>query len=180
MPAKLLSLYVRLGTGAVRLAFRLTERAVMLAGSAIGLPGRDAAEARAEPRVERPAAEHRGPAMRAPAADEAAIDYEAEPATPLEPARDQAKTIDEEPELVEELAEPGAEDGAGAEVEVQEPWEGYADMNADAVIGRVRNASAAELTLVELYERVNKHRKTVLAAAERRHKAISGPAGSSR
>jgi len=145
MPTKLLSLYLRVGTGVVRLAFKLTERAAVLAGSAIGLTGRDGSAARAEP------------------------------ATPLVPGEEVAKTLDDEPELIEELAEPGAEDGAGAEVEVDEPWEGYAEMNAEAVLARIRQAGAAELALVELYERANKRRKTVLAAAERRHKEISGP-----
>jgi hypothetical protein len=105
--------------------------------------------------------------------DPAGIDYEAEPPTPLDPADERAKTIDDEPELVGEWVEPGAEDGAGAAVEVDEPWPGYADMNANAVIARLRKASAAELALVELYERAHKHRKTVLAAAERRHREIS-------
>ena len=203
MAAKILSLYLRAGTGAARLAFRLTERAVMLAGSAIGLSGRDGAAApQAEPRTEPAEAARQAqsapadaqPAAAEPAApqaeisdlaapppptvDESVVDYEAEPATPLDPAEEVAKTVDDEPELVDELAEPGAEDGAGAAVEVDEPWEGYGDMNADAVIARLREASAAELALVELYERSHRRRQTVLTAAERRHKEISGPAAS--
>ncbi len=175
MPTKLLSLYLRAGTGAVRLAFRLTERVVTLAGSAIGLTGRDGAPATAVPRTGPAAAEPQESARLAPAVNRAVVDYEAEPATPLDPAQELAKTIDDEPELVEELAEPGAEDGAGAEIEVDEPWEGYAEMNADAVIARLRQASPAELALIELYERANKGRKTVLAAAKRREKELSGP-----
>ena len=191
MPTKLLSLYLRVGTGAVRLAFKLTERAAVLAGSAIGLTGRDGSAARAEPGAEARAAESEAAepeaaepgavaarasaAPRAPVVNQVAVDYEAEPATPLVPGEEVAKTLDDEPELIEELAEPGAEDGAGAEVEVDEPWEGYAEMNAEAVLARIREAGVAELALVELYERANKRRKTVLAAAERRHKEISGP-----
>jgi len=185
MPTKLLSLYIRAGTGAVRLALRLTERAVALAGSAVGLADRDGAGGGAEPgevpgvvpradeAVETPARAQAAP--RAHAIDAEAVDYEAEPATPLDPAEELAKTIDEEAELVEELAEPGAEDGAGAEIDVEEPWEGYGGMNAEAVIARLREASAAELAMVELYERGHRQRKTVLAAAEKRHKEISGP-----
>ena len=45
MATKLLSLYLRAGTGAARLAFRLTERMVMLAGSAIGLTDRNGSAA---------------------------------------------------------------------------------------------------------------------------------------
>ena len=191
MPTKLLSLYLRVGTGAVRLAFKLTERAAVLAGSAIGLTGRDGSAARAEPGAEARAAESEAAepeaaepgavaarasaAPRAPVVNQVAVDYEAEPATPLVPGEEVAKTLDDEPELIEELAEPGAEVGAGAEVEVDEPWEGYAEMNAEAVLARIREAGVAELALVELYERANKRRKTVLAAAERRHKEISGP-----
>jgi hypothetical protein len=191
MPTKLLSLYLRVGTGAVRLAFKLTERAAVLAGSAIGLTGRDGSAARAEPGAEARAAESEAAepeaaepgavaarasaAPRAPVVNQVAVDYEAEPATPLVPGEEVAKTLDDEPELIEELAEPGAEDGAGAEVEVDEPWEGYAEMNAEAVLARIREAGVAELALVELYERANKRRKTVLAASERRHKEISGP-----
>src|SRR5437763_3923969 len=191
MPTKLLSLYLRVGTGAVRLAFKLTERAAVLAGSAIGLTGRDGSAARAEPGAEARAAESEAAepeaaepgavaarasaAPRAPVVNQVAVDYEAEPATPLVPGEEVAKTLDDEPELIEELAEPGAEVGAGAEVEVDEPWEGYAEMNAEAVLARIREAGVAELALVELYEHANKRRKTVLAAAERRHKEISGP-----
>jgi hypothetical protein len=176
MTAKILSLYLRAGTGAARLAFRLTERAVMLAGSAIGLSGRDEASApRAEPRTDPSAA---APDARAAAAVGEVVDYEAEPPTPLDPAEEVAKTVDDKPVLVDELAEPGAEDGAGAAVEVDEPWKDYGDMNADAVIARLREASAAELAVVELYERSHRRRQTVLTAAERRHKEISGPAPS--
>lgn len=202
MAAKILSLYLRAGTEVARLALTLTERAVMLAGSAIGLTGRDGAPApRAEPRTDpseaapgaQAAAAPAQPAAAEPAAPQAktpdlaapssptveeVVDYEAEPATPLDPAEEVVKTVDDEPELVEALAEPGAEDGAGAAVEVDEPWKDYGDMKADAVIARLREASAAELALVELYERSHRRRQTVLTAAERRHKEISGPAAS--
>ena len=52
MPTKLLSLYLRVGARAARLALRLTERVVMAAGSAIGITGSDGAATRSEPRVE--------------------------------------------------------------------------------------------------------------------------------
>ena len=182
MATKLLSLYLRAGTGAARLAFRLTERMVMLAGSAIGLTDHDGSAAGAEegakPRVADAVAARASVGPRAPVVNQAAVDYEAEPATPLVPGEEVAKSIDDEPELIEELAEPGAEDGAGAEVEVDEPWEGYGEMNAKSVIARIREAGAVEVALVELYERAHKRRKTVLDAAGRRHKEISGPPAS--
>jgi hypothetical protein len=82
-----------------------------------------------------------------------------------EPPRE-PRHVSEEPELVEEVAEPGAEDGAGAEVHVEEPWEGYRRMRAKEVIARLGNASAAELTAVRLYESGNQGRQTVLSAVE--------------
>ena len=73
-----------------------------------------------------------------------------------------------------EEAEPGAEDGAGASVHVQPPWDGYEHMAAREVIARLGDASAAELAAVELYERSHRSRQTVLEAVERRLKAANG------
>jgi hypothetical protein len=88
------------------------------------------------------------------------------PPTPLgEPAH-----VSAEPELVETSAEPGAEDGAGAAITVQEPWAGYRRMNARDVIDRARLASVAELAAIELYEARHRARQTVLAAVERQLK----------
>ena len=83
--------------------------------------------------------------------------------------------VSEEPELVREEAEPGAEDGAGARVTVTQPWNGYAQMNAREVIARARQASAAELAAVRLYESRHRGRQTVLAAVDRQLKLSSGP-----
>jgi hypothetical protein len=107
-----------------------------------------------------------------PPARSTELDLDAPP-EPLEPA---AKTIDDEPVLAAEFAEPGAEDGAGPQLTVEEPWEGYAAMTADEVIHRIETAEAAELAVVELYEQVHRQRATVVEAAERRLRAISGPA----
>jgi hypothetical protein len=75
--------------------------------------------------------------------------------------------VSEEPSLVLESAEPGAEEGAGASVQVREPWDGYARMNARTVISRLAGASAAELAAVDLYERAHRSRRTILEAVER-------------
>lgn len=75
--------------------------------------------------------------------------------------------VSEEPELVLESAERGAEEGAGASVTVLEPWEGFAGMNARTVISRLSQATAAELAAVQLYERAHRDRRTVLEAVER-------------
>jgi hypothetical protein len=76
--------------------------------------------------------------------------------------------------LVREVAEPGAEDGAGAAVTVDEPWPGYARMNAKDVIERLAHATPAELAAVQLYESLNRDRQTVRAAAERNLKIKTG------
>ena len=99
----------------------------------------------------------------------------AEPAPdqPL-PVLDEPQHVSEEAVVVEELAEPGAEEGAGANVEIAEPWEGYDAMTAKDIIGRLRSCSDAELAVVELYENAKRHRETVLAAVEKELRAKNG------
>jgi hypothetical protein len=99
------------------------------------------------------------------------------PPTPLSPYRDALKTIEDDDEIVAEFAEPGAEDGAGAQLQVAEPWEGYARMNAASILARVDQAGPAELALLELYEQTHKKRQTVLRAAAKRLRALSPPHG---
>ena len=94
---------------------------------------------------------------------------EPEPPPPAEPVH-----VSEEPELVQEVAEPGAEDGAGAAVTVREPWPGYSRMTAKQVIERLADATPAELAAVQLYESINRDRQTVRAAAERNLKSKTG------
>jgi hypothetical protein len=76
--------------------------------------------------------------------------------------------VSEEPVLVAEVADAGAEEGAGPEIEVAEPWPGYDRMKAAEVVTRLEQASPAELAVTQLHERANKHRRSVLEAAERR------------
>jgi hypothetical protein len=73
--------------------------------------------------------------------------------------------VDEEPVLVAETAEAGAEDGAGPELRVDPPWDGYDEMTAADIRDRLRAASAAEAAAVELYEASRKGRSSVLDAA---------------
>jgi hypothetical protein len=77
---------------------------------------------------------------------------------------------------VQEFAEPGAEDGAGAEVRVDEPWDGYAHMTARDITARLGDATGAELAAVQLYESTHKQRETVISAAGRelRSKSADG------
>lgn len=90
------------------------------------------------------------------------------------PPADEPAHVSEEPTLVREDAEPGAEEGAGADVTVLEPWEGYARMTASDVIARTSEASAAELAAVRLYESSHRGRQTVLDAVDRRLKTANG------
>ena len=52
--------------------------------------------------------------------------------------------------LTAEFAEEGAEDGAGAEVHVDEPWEGYSQMRVNEIKERLAGATLAEAAAVEL------------------------------
>ena len=103
-----------------------------------------------------------------------------EPAPPPEvtPPRAEPVHVSEEPVVVDEFAEPGAEDGAGAEVTITEPWAGYAVMTAQDVIARLADATPAELAAAQLYETAHRRRATVIAAVERelRAKSASGAA----
>ena len=90
---------------------------------------------------------------------------------PLEP---EPAHVSEEPELVDEFAEPGAEDGAGAEVHIVEPWEGYGRLSVQDITTRLTTATAAELAAVELYESAHEARQTILAAVERELRRANG------
>jgi hypothetical protein len=103
--------------------------------------------------------------------------YEApapQPAAPARPAReptsradvpDEPEHVSEEPVLVAEVADRGAEEGPGPQISVAEPWEGYSRMKAPDVIDRLAAATPEELAVVQLYESTHKRRKTVLEAA---------------
>jgi hypothetical protein len=94
----------------------------------------------------------------------AAPDADSPPAIPDELIPDH---VDEEVVLVAEVAEEGAEEGAGAELHIDEPWEGYDKMTAPQINDRLAVATAELAATVELYESAGKARRTVLEAAER-------------
>ena len=75
--------------------------------------------------------------------------------------------ITQEPVLAAESADPRAVDGAGAQLHIREPWDGYADMTAPHIEARLRVASAEELAVAQLFEQTNRRRRSVLAAVER-------------
>ena len=84
--------------------------------------------------------------------------------------------VEEEAEVVAESADTGAEDGAGAALRVEPPWEGYGKLKAADVVDRLATASDEEIAVAQLYEGMNKKRKKVLAAAERELKRRQNPA----
>lgn len=102
------------------------------------------------------------PTMRPPQPRYARPSPPPEPAPAGEPAH-----VSEEPELVAEVAEPGAEDGAGAELHFEEPWPGYDEMTAADIRSRLRGEGTAAAAAVRLYEAAGKGRSSVLEAAGR-------------
>jgi hypothetical protein len=113
----------------------------------------------------------------APSATLAAPAPEARAAPEIPPVH-----VSEGLQFVEAFAEPGAEEGVGAEVHVKEPWRGYSQMTADEVIVRLADASPEELAAVALYEGGHQRRKTVVTQARRllRSATIPGPAAQAR
>jgi hypothetical protein len=169
MVGELITLPLRVGVRATKLWLRTTEETVAVLANATSRlidtvmsretpPAEFARDARWSEPPTRPSeatwSEPLTSASPLPAA--VADDVAAEPAH-----------VSEQPELVEEVAEPRAEDGAGAEVHVQEPWAGYERMRAGDVVDQIAGATPAELAAIQLYEGAGKRRVTVLEAVER-------------
>jgi hypothetical protein len=187
----LITLPVRIGTDATRLGLRVAGEAFTLGWNAterlvevvVPRPGgppvsSDAAEAPDGSRIDVVVAPPLSRAEEAPPepapsapAEPFPPPWEAETVPPPAPAH-----VSEEPQLVEEFAEPGAEDGVGAAVHVEEPWEGYGQLTADQVVARMAAASREVLAAVALYEGAHRGRKTVLAAAHRRLRLLTAEA----
>jgi hypothetical protein len=202
MVGELITLPVRIGVHATRLWLRAAEETVSIATSAtgrlIGLAsggrgesttqassppdrnGRSTPDLYAEPpgdtrggtattdEISRPAEPPRQPATPPPAPSPTpSIDLDAPPER--EPVH-----VSEEPALVEEFAEPGAEDGAGPEIHIEEPWEGYGEMTAKEVVARLGSATPAELAAVQLYEGSHRRRQTILNAVQRELRNTNG------
>jgi hypothetical protein len=129
------------------------------------MPRRDPRRTTSTNGTEPPAAEPR-PAPPEPPAElrQNVIDLDAPP-EPLDPRADH---VSEEVTLVEERADPGVEDGAGAQIRIDEPFKGYGALKAQDVIARVSAADEAQLTAIRLYEGMNRKRETVLRAVDRR------------
>jgi hypothetical protein len=83
------------------------------------------------------------------------------PPTPLRPISD-AGHLDEDADVLVESFGPA--DDVGATITVEEPWDGYAQQPATAIVARLRGADPATKAVVALYERGHKGRATVLRA----------------
>ena len=76
--------------------------------------------------------------------------------------------VDRDAVVVLESADAGAEDGVGAQIHVDEPWDGYDHMKAKDVTAQLATADPATLAVVRLYETTHRNRRTVLAEIDRR------------
>jgi hypothetical protein len=170
MFGSLITLPLRAAAQATELAIRGAHELVRRAAEAVGL-GSERAPAPADDAestpVERqasapPEAEVVPTAPEAEIAREPAFTADYDTPTPVEPVH-----VSEDAELVDAVAETGAEDGAGAQVTVAEPWDGYRQLRAADVINRLSGASSEELAAIELFELFGRKRQTVIAAAQR-------------
>jgi hypothetical protein len=163
------------GLGLLELVGELVER---------GASGRAPTARPAPPAPERPdgepvpaASNGRGPARPVVPVEAVEAVEAVEPVHPVEPVEpvrpvdpvDPAEPVhvDAEAEIVEEVAEPGAEDGAGAQIHVAPPFHGYDALRAADVVARLRGADIAQLGTIELYEQTHRRRRTVLDAVAR-------------
>jgi len=113
------------------------------------------------------------PAPAAPPADEAAP--VPTPAAAAEPAAEEAPDhVDREAVLVAESADSGAEGGAGAQIRIAEPWNGYGKLTAKEVNDRLATESPESLAVARLYEAAHRNRVTVLREIDRRLAAAGG------
>jgi hypothetical protein len=142
----------------LELGMEVAKRAAGIVGLGGGGPTETPVRVPPRPRFERRPQQPPPPARRAPAAP---------PEPALAPEPPEPEHVSEEPVLVAEVAEQGAEDGAGAEISVEEPWPGYDRMRAADVIDRLRVGSPAVAAAVGLYEPGHKNRRSVIEAAAR-------------
>jgi hypothetical protein len=165
----LLTVVVSLAREPIRLTLRAWERGLSSAAAAarIGLDLLDPQHSAPVPEPYRPppAAPVRGNGAPPGPVDVATpAPADSPPAVPDELVPDH---VDEGVVLVAEVAEEGAEDGAGAEVHVEPPWDGYDEMTAPEIRDRLVVGDPVLAAAVDLYETTHKSRRTVIDAAER-------------
>jgi hypothetical protein len=181
-PLTPLRLGFRIGIGVVRFELRIVEHLLGLdreepvivdpepsTFAPTPMPRRDAPQPVPEP-VPVPEPEPEAPSRPRPMAP---APPEPQPEPQPEPEPEPAAHLDTEPELVAEFAEPGAEEGAGAELRVAEPWDGYRKARVAEIRDRVAAAGAEELAVIQLYEMTHRKRRSVLDAVERRTKQLA-------
>lgn len=110
------------------------------------------------------------PAAPPPPVPPAAAEGDAIPVVPPPPG---AKTVDDDPVPVGEFAEEGAEDGAGAEVHIDPPWDGYDDQTAAQIAERLADADREVAAAVSLYEGMRRGRRSVTKAADKRLRQLT-------
>jgi hypothetical protein len=194
MVGDLIMLPVRIGVGASRLWLRAAGQGVAVAANAatklldsatgrqsvsdgMGGPARPLPpERRARSVGVRAPAERvqEPPRPRPPSASDALGSAPPPAAPPRTPPEPEPPHVSEEPVLVDAFSEPGAEDGAGAELHVEEPWSGYDQMNAKQVVARLGEAGPAELAAVQLYESGHRARQTILTSVARELRTANG------
>lgn len=175
----LLTLPIRAGLRAAELGLRVSEAVAERAIAALGAVLAPTASPGETASAPHPRAPHSraGDSERQPSTPTARPQASAPPAppprlaavAPAPPVPEPATPahISAESTLVRETSDPGAEDGAGAQIHVAEPWPGYRKLKAADVIDRLRGQDTAELAAVELYELSHRGRKTVLDAVRR-------------
>jgi hypothetical protein len=85
--------------------------------------------------------------------------------TPLRPISERdAGHVDTEPTVVDSFGPSDDVGDVGGTITVEEPWDGYAQQPASAIVARLRGADEATKAVVALYERGHKNRATVLRA----------------
>lgn len=186
MVGELITLPLRATGKAARLWWHTTERTLSLSWSlasyVAGRVARDGSSDQADLWADAPSVPSAASTPAAAPSPPPSPATSTEPLAPAEPAPIRATEprpaapahVSEESELVEAFAEPGAEDGAGAEVHIREPWDGYRQMNAREVTARLADASAAELAAVQLYESSTRGRQTILSAVARQLRDANG------
>lgn len=95
------------------------------------------------------------------------------PAVAVVPPPPGAKQVDDDPVPVAEFGGEGAETAAGAQIHIDEPWDGYDGMTAAQIQKRLTKANRAAVAAVSLYEGSKRGRRSVIGAADRRLRQLS-------
>jgi hypothetical protein len=85
------------------------------------------------------------------------------PPPPPPPTPEPPRHVDRDAEVV---ASVGPAEDVHATIQVDEPWDGYDEMAATAIVERLRDADAATKGVVRLYEQGRKGRATVIRATD--------------